>query len=203
VVTALAAALDAEGGELRAGTAVTELLGSEDRVTGVRTATGFEVEAAQVLVAAGAWSAQAALDPSAPAVRPVKGQLLELRVRPGHAPPAERLVRTPRCYVVSRADGRVVVGATTEDQGFDTAVTAAGVFGLLEAAIEVLPDVGELELVATRAGLRPGTPDGRPVIGPGARDGLLWATGHGRNGVLLAPLTADRVLALLGARVGG
>ena len=121
----------------------------------------------------------------------------------GQPPPAARLVRTPRCYVVCRGDGRVVIGATTEDRGFDTAVTADGVFRLLEAAMEVLPDVAELELTGARAGLRPGTPDGRPVIEAGERDGLLWATGHGRNGVLLAPLTANRVLDLLGARVAG
>jgi glycine oxidase len=98
---------------------------------------------------------------------------------------------------VSRGDGRVVLGATVEEQGFDTAVTAEGVFRLFEAAWEVLPEVGELELVAARAGLRPGTPDNAPVVGPGELDGLIWATGHWRNGVLLAPLTADAVGALL------
>ena len=98
----------------------------------------------------------------------MKGQLLELRVRRGRPAPATRLIRTPRCYVVTRADGRVVIGATTEELGFDTAVTADGVFRLLEAAHEVLPEVGELELVAARAGLRPVTPDNSPVIGAGA-----------------------------------
>ncbi len=126
-----------------------------------------------MLVACGAWSGQPpfAAEPGAPAVRPVKGQLLELRATGGRAPPAARLVRTPRCYVVCRGDGRVVIGATTEDRGFDTTVTADGVFRLLEAAMEVLPDVAELELTGTRAGLRPGTPDGRPVIAAGERDG--------------------------------
>jgi glycine oxidase len=104
--------------------------------------------------------------------------------------------------VVTRPDGRVVVGATMEEQGFDTAVTADGVFRLLEAAYEVLPDIAELELVNTRAGLRPVTADNRPVIGPGGVDGLLWATGHGRNGVLLAPLTANRIAAALRDRAG-
>jgi glycine oxidase len=200
VVAALVAALEADGGDLVSGCEVAGLIGG-DRVTGVRTAGGGHIGAGAVLVAAGAWSA--GLAPDAPAVRPVKGQLLELQVRHGHLAPATRLVRTPRCYVVSRADGRVVVGATTEEQGFDTSVTADGVFRLLEAALEVLPEVAELELVRTRAGLRPGTPDGRPVIGADARPGLLWATGHGRNGVLLAPLTAERVLDALGAGVAG
>jgi len=95
----------------------------------------------------------------------------------------------------------VVIGATMEEQGFDTSVTAGGVYRLLEAAYEVLPDVGELELVRARAGLRPFTPDNVPAVGPGAIEGLLWATGHGRNGVLLAPLTARRIVeALRGAR---
>ncbi len=205
VVTALGKALAAAGGELVEQTEITQLTGDADRVTGVRTGGGRVIGAEHVLVACGAWSASGpfAAEPGAPTVHPVKGQLLELRARPSQAPPAARLVRSPRCYVVSRADGRVIIGATTEDRGFDTAVTADGVFRLLEAALEILPDVAELELVGTRAGLRPGTPDGRPVIGAGDRRGLLWATGHGRNGVLLAPLTANRIVALTGATVVG
>lgn len=204
LVAALARALAADGGELCERAEVAEVVQAAGRVTGVRTADGHEIAASAVLVAAGAWSAEAGLGAlaGAPAVRPVKGQLLELRVRPGHAPPAGRVVRTPRCYVVPRADGRVVIGATTEEQGFDLTVTADGVFRLLEAAIEVLPDVAELELVHARAGLRPGTPEGRPVIEAAGPEGLLWATGHGRNGVLLAPLTAERVLGLLSAPIG-
>jgi len=92
---------------------------------------------------------------------------------------------------------RVVIGATMEEQGFDTAVTAGGVYGLLEAAYEVLPDTAELELVRARAGLRPFTPQGKPAIGPGSVKGLFFATGHGRNGVLQAPLTARAVVELL------
>ena len=127
----------------------------------------------------------------------MKGQILELRTRGAMPEPFERVLRTPRCYLVARGDGRVILGATVEEQGFDTAVTADGVFRLLEAAWEVLPEVGELELVGARAGLRPGTPDNAPVVGPGELDGLIWATGHWRNGVLLAPLTADVVAGLL------
>ena len=111
-----------------------------------------------------------------------------------------RIVRTPRCYLGARGDGQVVLGATVEEQGFDTAVTADGVFRLLEAAWEVLPEVGELELVEARAGLRPGTPDNGAVVGrDSGLEGLVWATGHWRNGVLLAPLTGEWVAALLAA----
>ena len=96
-----------------------------------------------------------------------------------------------------------MLGATVEERGFDTSTTADGVFRLLEAAREVLPDVGELEWTGVRAGLRPGTPDNLPVVGPGSVDGLVWATGHYRNGVLLAPLTGEVVAIILtGERVG-
>jgi glycine oxidase len=126
-------------------------------------------------------------------VRPVKGQILRLRAA---EPIIERLVRTPRCYVVSRANGEVVVGATVEERGFDTSVTAGGVYRLLEAAWEVLPEIEELEFVEAAARLRPGSPDNAPAIGAGA-DGVIWATGHYRNGVLLAPITARAVADLV------
>ncbi len=206
VVRALAVAVEAAGGELRTGLAVTGIDTAGGRVVGVEVASvgGDDAEreaiaATTVLVAAGAWSAEGDLvtEASAPPVRPVKGQLLELRVRRGYRPPARHIVRSPRCYLVTRGDGRVVLGATQEEQGFDTAVTADGVYRLLEAAWEVLPDVGELELVRTRAGLRPGTPDNSPTVGGGDLEGLVWATGHYRNGVMLAPFTARAIAELL------
>ena len=165
-------------------------------VTGVRTSAGA-IDCDRVVIAAGPWSAALAPVGEGPPVRPVKGQILELRTRGAMTNPFERVLRTPRCYLVSRGDGRVVLGATVEEQGFDTAVTADGIFRLLEAAWEVLPEVGELELVGARAGLRPGTPDNAAVVGPGELEGLIWATGHWRNGVLLAPLTGDGVAGLL------
>jgi glycine oxidase len=168
------------------------------QVRGVRLADGRLIRARQVLVAAGAWSPRLHPLGAGPPVRPVKGQLLELRVRRGMPHPMERILRSPRCYLLARADGRVVLGATVEEQGFDTALTAGGVYRLLEAARELLPEVEELELVSVRAGLRPGTPDNAPVIGAdGAVEGLFWATGHHRNGVLLAPVTARAVAAAL------
>jgi glycine oxidase len=126
----------------------------------------------------------------------VKGQILTLR---GSAERrvCERIVASERVYVVPRADGQVVVGATVEERGFDIQVTAGGVHELLREAYRALPDVAELELLETAAGLRPGTPDNAPLVGPGALDGLVLATGHYRNGMLLAPLTADAIAAFL------
>jgi glycine oxidase len=173
-------------GEIELGVEVEAIEHERGRVTGVRTSAGV-VECGAVVVAAGAWSPTLAPDGSGPPVRPVKGQILELRVRGGMPEPVTRVVRTPRCYLVARGDGRVVLGATVED----------GVYRLLEAAWEVVPEVGELELVEAGAGLRPGTPDNAAVVGPGELDGFVWATGHWRNGVLLTPLTGEVVAELL------
>ena len=111
-----------------------------------------------------------------------------------HAPLAERLIRTPRAYIVDRPNGEIVVGATVEDKGWDTSVTVDAVYTLLEAAWEVVPDARELEWVEAKARLRPGTPDNAPAIGRDA-GGVIWATGHYRNGILLTPVTADLVAA--------
>jgi glycine oxidase len=181
VVDALVRACTNAGVEIRSG--------ADARVDGDAVAFGGErVHADQIVVAAGAWSAQIA----DVRVHPVKGQLLHLRTRDGAQPLAGRIVRTPRCYIVPRPDGRVVIGATTEEKGFDTSVDAGAVHRLLEAAWEVLPDVWELEFVQVIAGLRPATPDNRPLIGR-ASERVVNATGHYRNGILLAPLTAQRV----------
>ncbi len=200
-VEALRAAFLAAGGELLEGVDVEEvrLDATGSRVAGLALGNGQYVEVEQMVGAAGTWSGLLEGLPSevVPPVRPVKGQILTLRATEGRAPLAGRLVRTPRCYLVTRRDGRVVVGATTEERGFDVRVTAEGVFRLLEAAREVLPDVDELDFVAARAGLRPVTPDNAPVVGRTEIDGLLWATGHGRNGVLLAPITAEAIAACL------
>jgi glycine oxidase len=183
-------------GELELGVEVEAIDHERGRVTGVRSSAGT-IGCGAVVVAAGAWSPALAPQGEGPPVRPVKGQILELRVRGALAEPIERIVRTPRCYLVARGDGRVVLGATMEEQGFDTTVTADGVYRLLEAAWEVVPEVGELELVEARAGLRPGTPDNAAIVGHDEIEGLIWATGHWRNGVLLAPLTGEAVAELL------
>jgi glycine oxidase len=194
---ALLAAL-AVGGEVATGIGVSAGLFEGERLVGVRTAAGEELRAPAVVLATGAWAGATEWlpEPARPPVRPVKGQILELRSRDDGAP-CERIVASERVYLVPRPDGRLIVGATSEEQGFDTAVTAGGVHELLREAYRLLPDIAEMELVDSMAGLRPGTPDNLPLIGPGAIEGLVLATGHYRNGILLAPLTADAIAALL------
>jgi glycine oxidase len=194
---ALVAAGERAGVRLLLGRAA-ELLVDGERVTGVTLAGGASLAAGTVVLAAGCWSRDLGglAAELLPPVRPVKGQLLHLR-GPAADPLCRRNVRGLEVYVVPRADGRVVVGATVEEQGFDARVTAGAVHDLLRAALELLPDVAELELAETVAGLRPGSPDNAPLLGPAGVDGLVVATGHYRNGILLAPVTADAVAELL------
>lgn len=195
---ALAVALRAAGGELRTGAEVVDGIWDGERLAGVRTAAGEELRAATVVLASGAWSGATTWlpAPARPPVRPVKGEVVELGSRDGD-PPCGRILASERVYLVPRPDGRLVVGATVEERGFDTTVTAGGVHELLREAYRLLPEVAEMELLGAVAGLRPGTPDNLPRIGPGAVPGLVLATGHYRNGILLAPLTADRIAAQL------
>jgi glycine oxidase len=183
--------------------AVTSLTGA-GAVTGAELAGGDAIRAGQVVLAAGWRSGQllgAGQVPGAPAlpVRPVKGQILRLRPGPGASGPpllsrtVRGLVRGSSVYLVPRADGEIVVGATQEELGADTTVTAGGVWELLRDARLLVPGITELELAEAVAGLRPGTPDNAPVIGPAGVPGLVLATGHFRGGVLLAPVTADLV----------
>jgi glycine oxidase len=197
LVQALLTACRRAGVALLAGRAA-ELLVDGERVVGVRLAGGERLAGGTVVLAAGCWSGGLrGLAPGLlPGVRPVKGQLLHLR-GPASEPLCQRNLRGLEVYVVPRADGRVVVGATVEEQGFDTRVTAGAVHDLLRAALELLPDVAELELVETVAGLRPGSPDNAPLLGPAGQDGLVVATGHYRNGILLTPVTAASVAELL------
>jgi glycine oxidase len=195
---ALLAALATERVEVRSGTEVVEGIFEGERLRGVRAAAGEEWRAGTTVLCAGAWSGRAGWLPEAarPPVRPVKGQVLELRSRDG-AVPCSRILASERVYLVPRPDGRLIAGATTEEQGFDTTVLAGGVHELLREAYRLLPEVAEMELVEAAAGLRPGTPDNLPIVGPGAIDGLLLATGHYRNGILLAPLAAETIADLV------
>ncbi|HEX8754167.1 MAG TPA: glycine oxidase ThiO [Solirubrobacterales bacterium] len=193
---ALTVGLREAGGELRTGSEVSDGVFEGDRLVGVRVG-GEELLGDAVVLANGAWSGAAEWLPerARPRVRPVKGQVLELGSRDGAV--CERILASERVYLVPRPDGRLIVGATTEEQGFDTTVLAGGVHELLREAYRLLPDVAEMELLGTIAGLRPGTPDNLPFVGPGAVDGLILATGHYRNGILLAPLTAAAIAAHL------
>jgi glycine oxidase len=173
-----------------------ELLVEGDRAVGVRLTGGSELRAGAVVVAAGHASAAVPGLPAAviPPIRPVKGQILRLRMSGGYRGVLSRtlrgLARGTSVYLVPRTDGELVVGATVEERA-DSTVTAGAVSELLRAAREVFPVIDELELVETTAGLRPGSPDNAPLLGPTALDGLALATGHYRNGILLAPVTAD------------
>ncbi|HKH17330.1 MAG TPA: glycine oxidase ThiO [Solirubrobacteraceae bacterium] len=198
LVPALAEAVRRAGGRVRARARVTELMLDGERVTGVRLSDGGTLAAGSVLVAAGAHAALLEGLPSGAAVpvRPVKGQVLRLRDPQGPGLIA-RTIRTSDGYIVPRADGRYVLGATMEERGFDTAATAGGVFELLRDVSEVLPGVLELELEELLAGLRPATPDNVPAIGAGALERLFWAIGHHRNGILLSGLTGELAAAAL------
>jgi len=198
---ALLVAAERAGATVRR-TAAAEVVTAGGRATGVRLTDGELLQAETVVLAAGCWSGRlGGLPPDAvPPVRPVKGQILRLRT-PDGAPFLRRIVRGVVAgmfvYVVPRADGEVVVGGTVEEQGFDTTVRAGAVHELLRNASAIVPGLSELELVECHAGLRPGSPDNAPLLGRSALDGLVLATGHYRNGVLLTPVTADALTTLL------
>ena len=172
-----------------------ELDGAAGAVTGLELRGGERVSAAQIVLAAGPWTGEIGGLPAAARVevRPVKGQILRLR-DPAGPGLVTRVVRFQGGYLVPRADGRYALGATVEEKGFELAPTAGGVRELLRDASELVPGIDELRIEELSVGLRPGTPDNVPVIGAGALEGLVWATGHHRNGILLAPLTAELVV---------
>ena len=165
-------------------------------------ADGTVLHADAVVLAAGCWSGQVDIDGIAGRlpVRPVRGQLLHLSWQ---GEPLRRVIWSPKCYLVPWHDGTVLVGATMEEAGFEERATVAGVRDLLDAACDIVPHAWTASFSAARVGLRPGTPDDLPIIGrSGVIQGLMYATGHFRNGVLLAPLTARIVAdALLDGRV--
>ena len=172
-----------------------------DRARGLLLESGESLPAEQVVLAGGCWSSETpGLPPDVlPPVRPVRGQILRLAMTTPHL--ISRTVRATvhgsYVYLVPRAHGELVVGATVDELGFDTAVTAGGVYELLRDAHEVLPGITELPLVEMRTGLRPGSPDNAPLLGRTVLPGLIAATGHHRNGVLLTPVTADAISTLL------
>jgi glycine oxidase len=156
-----------------------------------------EYTARRLVIAAGAWSGLLPGLPEAvrPPVRPVKGQALSLR---SHQPEFLRhLVRTPRCYMGPKSDGRIVIGATVEEMGFNRDLTAGGMYELLRAAWEALPGVYELPIQEMWCGFRPGSRDNGPILGESRIPGVFVATGHFRNGILFAPVTAHYMSRLI------
>jgi len=192
VALALRQAFLQAGGTLREKTAVQGVWVDQNRVRGVRLANET-VSAETVVLAAGAWSNQISDLPETVqlAVRPVKGQMLALQMPPD-APLVNRMVTGP-VILIPRSDGRLLVGATIEEQGFDTHVTAGAIWDMLSCARQMLPAIDRLPLIETWAGLRPASADNLPVLGPTGISGLVIATGHFRHGILLAPITAQAI----------
>jgi glycine oxidase len=193
LVLALKSAFLAAGGRLREQVEVGALDVEAERVRGVIAGGEFH-PADAVVLAGGAWSAGLDGLPAVarPPVRPVKGQMLALRADPAQ-PPLRHVLWAPKGYLVPRDDGRLVVGGTVEERGFDAGLTAGGVLALLEAAWRALPMIEELPIDEFWTGFRPTSRDDAPILGPTPVEGLFVATGHHRNGILLAPLTAHAV----------
>ena len=177
---------------------VKEIVVQGGRAKGVKLDDGTIAAADTVVLAAGAWSrAIGGLPPDRrPPVRPVKGQMLALRMDPS-APLLSHVLWAPGAYLVPRRDGRLIVGATVEEKGFDETITAGGLLTLLEAAWRAVPAVEELPVEEIWVGHRPGSRDDAPILGRGPLEGLFYATGHYRNGILLAPVTADAMARLI------
>ena len=202
MVTALQRAYQRYGGVLCENSAIERVVIKNGITTGVQTQDGFQ-NADIVILSAGCWSAQVAGIPDAilPPVRPVKGQMLALQMEEGIA--INSVIRTVRArypmsvYLVPRTDGRLIVGATSEEMGFDTRLTVGGVFELLRGAWEAVPGVYELPILETWTGLRPGSRDNAPILGKTPIENLIYATGHYRNGILLTPVTAYEIAKLV------
>ena len=195
---ALRAAAEAAGVTIHEHRPVKEIVVQGGRAKGVALEDGTIAAADIVVLAAGAWSRGiAGLPPDRrPPVRPVKGQMLALQMDPA-APLLTHVLWAPGAYLVPRRDGRLIVGGTVEEQGFDDKITAGGMLTLLEAAWRAVPAIEELPVAEIWVGHRPGSRDDAPILGPGPAEGLVYATGHHRNGILLAPVTADAIARLV------
>jgi glycine oxidase len=193
LTAALRSAVERTGGTLLR-RRVTRVLVEGGQAVGVRLDDGADLRAGRILLAAGSWTSRLeGLPPDLiPPIRPVKGQVVRLRTRvPFLRRTTRGMVKGSSVYLVPRADGEIVIGATQEELGYDTTVTAGGLWELLRDARELIPGITELEFTEVRAGLRPGSPDNAPILGPAALSGLFLATGHFRNGVLLTPVTGE------------
>jgi len=202
MVQALQRAYQGRGGVLHQNSAIDQIVIENGTATGVHTQDGFQA-ADTLILAAGCWSAQidGIPDTLVPPVRPVKGQMLALQMR-GNVK-INNVIRTVKArypmpvYLVPRTDGRLVVGATTEELGFDTDLIVGGIYELLHGACEAIPGIYELPLIETWTGLRPGSGDNAPILGKTPIENLIYATGHYRNGILLTPITAYEIAKLV------
>jgi glycine oxidase len=183
-----------QGVRFETGAYVRQIVVEKNRVRGVAVEGGRRLRAPCVVLAAGSWSSLVlGTNLADGTVTPARGQMLELETP---APLLTRVVHGPRCYLVPRDDGRMLVGSTVEFVGYRREVTARAVRDLLDAAIALVPDLGAAALGASWSNFRPYTPDELPILGRSRIHGLLFATGHHRNGILLAPLTAEITCAL-------
>ena len=194
LVAALHRAALAAGARIHERCGVQQIIVDQDRAVGVELEDGSRVGADVVVLAAGAWSRGIGGLPTAmrPPVRPIKGQSLALQMAPA-APLLAHVVWGPNVYLVPRLDGRLILGATVEEKGFDATLTAGGMLALIEAAWRLVPAIEDLPLLETWVGHRPGSRDDAPILGRSPLEGLVYATGHHRNGILLTPVTADLV----------
>lgn len=197
LVEALAEAFAKRGGELREDTPVAGVEVADDGARGIVAADGATYEASAIVLAAGCWSRDIEGIPDAllPPVRPVKGQIVVMRSN--HDVKLSYVIRAPDVYVIPKDDGRLLIGASQEEMGFDTTPTAGEVMRLLERGWEAVPAIYDLELRAIDVGLRPGSRDHQPIVGSTPIEGLYYATGHFRHGILLAPATAYGLAALI------
>ncbi len=198
LVAALKLACASAGVDIQEHRPVRRILLTDGCAVGVELADGTEHRGDTVVLAAGAWSRGIEDLPSAlrPPVRPVKGQMIALQMDAA-VPLVTHVVWGPKVYMTPRLDGRLILGATVEEKGFDATITAGAVLALLEAAWRVFPAIEELPVAEMWAGHRPGSRDDAPILGYGPAGGLIYATGHHRNGILLAPITADAIARLV------
>lgn len=196
LLDALREAFLESGGTLHEQTPVEAIMPDENRPA-VRTADGQRVEGRRVVVAAGVWSRaiEGLASAPAPSIRPVKGQMIQLQMELPFQ--LEHVIRGPDAYLAPKSSGRLVIGATSEEMGFDTTVTAGGLYDLLEGAWEVVPGIYDLAVDETWAGLRPASRDHAPILGLTDAPGVVMATGHYRHGILLTPVTAQEIARLI------
>jgi glycine oxidase len=189
LLNALVNSVDKLGVRIYTNTNADSLLAEQGRIKGVQTSCGF-VSCRTVIIAAGTWSSLIQRSKTPP-IEPVRGQMICFDAKPQLT---RHVIFSPRGYLVPRQDGRLLAGSTSENAGFTKHVTAGGLSSILAHALEITPTVSHLPVVDTWSGLRPRAADGLPVLGPCDEiDGLFYATGHYRNGILLAPVTGELI----------